>query len=320
MSSKVTPPPARAQATTRAPAPGVAAVIVTYNRADKLVRVLEALDKQTRAPDRIYVIDNASTDNTATLMKERQGDTLRHLRLARNMGGAGGFNAGVKAAFADGFDLMWISDDDAYPEPDALEKLIDGLAEFETATGYKPSFACSAVRWTDGSWCEMNTPGPVWDWPRFYSADMPYFLVRSCSFVSVLIPRWAVRAHGFPIRDYFIWYDDAEYTQRLAKSYPGIFVPDSLVIHDVGVNHGVNYGMVTDDTLWKFRYGARNETSFRRREQGLVGVLAFLYQVRSQMAEGRVPSRLRGSIYKALWEGWRFKPEIEMPRHDINPG
>lgn len=296
--------------------PTVAAVIVTYNRADKLAKVLDALDRQTRKPDRIYVIDNASTDATDVLMEERKSDTVRHLRLAKNLGGAGGFNTGVKAAYADGFDQIWISDDDAYPEPDALKKLIDGLAEFEGATKYKPSFACSAVRWIDGSWCEMNTPNPVWDWPRFYSDDMRYFLVRSCSFVSVLIPRWAIRTHGFPIKDYFIWFDDAEYTLRLSKSYPGIFVPDSLVIHDVGVNQGVNYSLITKESLWKFRYGARNETSYRRREQGLVGVLAFWYQVRKQMAEGRLSPAMRSAIFKAMWTGFWFKPEIEMPRPD----
>lgn len=297
----------------------VAAVVVTYNRAAKLARVLDALEAQTRVPDRIYVVDNASTDDTQALMQARQSETVHHLRLAKNVGGAGGFNTGVKAAYADGFGQIWISDDDAYPEPDALDRLIDALARFERGTGHAPPFACSAVRWTDGSWCEMNTPATVWDWPRFYSDDMRYFLVRSCSFVSVLIPRWAVRAHGFPIRDYFIWYDDAEYTQRLAKSYPGIFVPDSLVIHDVAVNQGVNYGMITDDTLWKFRHGARNETSFRLREQGLAGVAAFVYMVRGQMREGRLPARLRRPVYKAIWEGLRFRPEIEMPRQDIGP-
>ena len=299
--------------------PTVAAVIVTYNRADKLARVLDALAAQTRPPARIYVIDNASTDDTAKLMEGRKSDIIRHLRLAKNVGGAGGFNAGLKAAFADGFDQFWISDDDAYPEPDALEKLMEGLARFEAETGHAPSFACSAVRWTDGSWCEMNTPGTVWDWPRFYRDDMRYFLVRSCSFVSVLVPRWAVRAHGFPIKDYFIWYDDAEYTQRLAKSYPGIFVPDSLVIHDLGQNLGVNYGMITDDTLWKFRHGARNETSFRLREQGVAGVAAFVHMVHGQMKGARLPRHLRRQIYKAIWTGLRFKPDIEMPRQDINP-
>jgi len=88
------------------------------------------------------------------------------------------------------------------------------------------------------------------------------------------------------------------------------------VIHDVAENHGVNYGMITEETLWKFRYGARNETSFRRREQGLAGILAFLHHVRRQMAEARVPAQLRRPIYRAMWEGYRFRPEIETPPHD----
>lgn len=41
----------------------LAAVIVTHNRADKLAKVLQALRSQTRVPDVIYVIDNASTDS-----------------------------------------------------------------------------------------------------------------------------------------------------------------------------------------------------------------------------------------------------------------
>ncbi len=300
------------------PTERLAAVIVTYNRCEKLLKVIDALRSQTRPPDRIYVVDNASSDTTEAEMRSRKGDDLVHLRLQHNIGGAGGFNKGIKAAYSDGFDLIWISDDDAYPNEDAIEKLIDGLTEFADKTGHWPSFACSAVRWIDGSWCEMNTPDTVWDWPRFYSADMRYFLVRSCSFVSALIPRWAIREHGFPIKDYFIWFDDAEYTRRLARSYPGIFVPDSLVIHDVENNQGVNYGLVTDETLWKFKYGARNEASFEMREHGLAGFLSFLYRVRRQMRLNRLPLRLRLPIYGAILRGLWFRPKIEMPARARN--
>ena len=296
----------------------VAAVIVTFNRADKLAKVLDALASQTRPPDKIYVVDNASTDGTRDLLDTRKSDRLVHLRLTKNIGGAGGFNEGMKAAYADGYDLVWISDDDAYPHEDALEKLIDGLANFERISGYRPTYACSAVRWIDGSWCEMNTPDTVWDWPRFYAPDSRYFLVRSCSFVSVLVPRWAIEKHGLPIKDYFIWFDDAEYTRRLARTYPGIFVPDSLVTHDVSLNQGVNYGRISNATIWKYEYGARNETSFRRREYGMVGVLEFVYGVRKQMREAGLPLHLRRRVYKAIWTGIRFKPQIEMPK--VIPG
>jgi GT2 family glycosyltransferase len=293
--------------------PTLAAVIVTYNRGEKLEAVLDALEAQTRLPDQIYVIDNASTDDTAARMANRVSDRIFHMRLPKNIGGAGGFNAGLKAAYGDGMDLIWISDDDAYPAPDAIENLATSLVDFEEKTGAWAPFACSAVYWTDGSWCEMNTPNAVWDWPRHFSDELPYLLVGSCSFVSVLVPRWAVKEHGFPISDYFIWYDDAEYTQRLSRSHPGLFVPASKVKHDLAVNVGVNYSMITEKTLWKYCYGARNETSFRRGQYGIVGILSFAYSVRKQMRTGRVPISLRWRIYSAIGRGVLFRPKIEKP-------
>ncbi len=292
-----------------------AAVIVTFNRCGKLRLVMDALLKQSRMPDRIFVIDNASTDETAEYLQamEQEHALIQHVRLPKNIGGAGGFYEGTKIAYEEGYDYIWLSDDDAYPEPSALELLVHGIRDFQDKYSWRPSFACSAVKWTDRDLCEMNTPTPVWDWPRFYSAETPYFLVGSCSFVSVLVPRWAVQAHGYPIKDYFIWYDDAEYTQRLAQSYPGIYCPESIVIHDVPENKGVNYELVNENNIWKFRYGARNEASYRRRKQGALGVAMFVYGVWKQMRAGNVERRHRIDILRAIWKGVRFTPKIEYP-------
>lgn len=289
------------------------AVVVTFNRSAKLMKVLDALKAQTLPPDSILVVDNASTDDTETLVAAHASDmpNLRYLRLPRNIGGAGGFYEGIKAAYAQGANYLWVSDDDAYPEPDALAKLLSALRSFEARTGWRPGFACSRVEWTDNSLCEMNIPSPVWDWPRFVTPGQAWALVGSCSFVSCLVPRWAVKAHGFPIKDYFIWFDDAEYTRRLARSYPGIFVPESRVIHDTPENKGVNYSLITDKNIWKFKYGARNEASYHRRERGLVGYLAFANRVHTEMKRGKVRGPQRSQIYRALLTGWNFKPSIE---------
>lgn len=294
----------------------IAAVIVTFNRCDKLRRVMDALLQQSVQPDRIFVIDNASTDETEGYLKDLQAQVPRvqHVRLPNNIGGAGGFYEGTKLAYEEGYDYIWLSDDDAYPEPTALETLLTGIRDFEEKFSWRPSFACSNVKWTDLGLCEMNTPTPEWDWPRFYSSKTPYFLVKSCSFVSVLVPRWAVQKHGYPIKDYFIWYDDAEYTQRLSKSYPGVYCPESVVIHDVPENKGVNYELVNDKNVWKFRYGARNEASFRMREQGIVGVAIFVRGVWKQMKLGNVEGRLRREILRSIWKGVWFSPEIEYPK------
>lgn len=291
---------------------GTAAVIVTFNRSAKLMKVLDALAVQTMPPEVILVVDNASTDDTAALLAARaeSDPRLRHIRLPVNAGGAGGFHAGMRVACQMGAAHLWLSDDDAYPRPDALERLHDALARFEQDTGRRPSFACSRVEWIDGSLCEMNCPRPVWDWARFVQPGAGWALVDSCSFVSALVPAWAVRKHGLPIAEYFIWFDDAEFTRRISRSHPGIFVPESVVVHDTPENRGVNYGLVDEASLWKFVYGARNEASFRRREVGLISVLAFAYGARGQMRRHRVPARLRRKIYGAILRGLSFRPKI----------
>lgn len=286
----------------------IAVVIVTFNRSAKLSRVLDQVINQNTELTTIYVIDNASTDDTAQVVSDKKSSLIQYIKLDKNIGGAGGFYEGLKSAYEDEHDYFWVMDDDCYPEPDALNILYQSINTFEEKYTFKPSFACSNVRWVNNDLCEMNTPNPVWDWPRFYSPELPVSLVGSCSFVSVLIPAWAVAKHGYPIKEYFIWYDDAEYTQRIAGSYPGIFCPTSIVIHDTPENKGVNYSLITSSNLWKFKYGARNEASYKFETGGLFSWVSFLRRVKTEMGYGNVSIKHKLAIYKAAISGLRFRP------------
>ena len=289
----------------------VAAVIVTFNRADKLKNVIDALLSQTINLDAIYVVDNASTDNTQELLKTYSGSAVTPVLLPQNVGGAGGFHAGLRLAYEKGHDHIWVSDDDAYPEPDALEVLLKTMHRFDAETQWRTPYACSKVNWIDGTICAMNIPSPVWDWPRWYDKSQPFFLVGSCSFVSVMVARWAIEKHGLPIKDYFIWHDDVEYTMRLSRSYPGLYVPDSIVVHDTPENKGVNFGLITEGNLWKYKFGARNEASRQLRDRGVYGYLAYLYNIRAQMGHGKVARPLRFQIYRSALNALRFRPKID---------
>src|SRR6185312_5740182 len=57
----------------------VAVVIVNWNGGDLLRECLDSLDRQTRRPDRIIVVDNASTDGSLT----RAGLERRRIQLIR---------------------------------------------------------------------------------------------------------------------------------------------------------------------------------------------------------------------------------------------
>jgi rhamnopyranosyl-N-acetylglucosaminyl-diphospho-decaprenol beta-1,3/1,4-galactofuranosyltransferase len=92
----------------------VVAVVVTHDRPLLLRRCLAAIAAQSRRPDLVLVVDNASGAETARILGEFP--EVRVLRQARNLGGAAGYRIGMAAALQAGADWLWVMDDDGRPE------------------------------------------------------------------------------------------------------------------------------------------------------------------------------------------------------------
>ncbi len=291
----------------------VSVVVVTFNRLDWLKKVIQSLEQQTYIVEQVIVIDNCSTDDTAKWLSTfYDNPKFRILHTKTNIGGAGGFTKGIEIAMTSNNDFLWIMDDDCVPEPQALEKLVESWMWFKANTPYTPGFVCSLVKFQDtDDICEMNIPKPIWDWTRYYNKEIPVILVETCSFVSVLIHRDKIKEVGLPYSEYFIWYDDVEYTRRLSRSYPGICVLNSVARHFTPVNRGVNFSDVNDKNLWKFKYGARNEASYRYHHQGFNSWRKFSQRVNLQLQVGKVSLANRAEINKSLLEGMKFNPKIK---------
>ena len=299
----------------------VAAVVVTYNRLDKLKTVLSSLETQTQLPAQLIIVNNAATDGTADYLQEYARSfsladvvQLDIVTLEKNEGGAGGFSAGMRRAYELGADFTWIFDDDGYPEPSALEKLIEGYDSAVSELGPDVPFACSMVKYIDGTISEMNNPIPTWDWGRLKAKGLDLIMVTRCSFVSVLIPRWVMENFGLPYKEYFIWFDDAEYTLRITRACPGVQVLSSVVLHDMGANKGVNFTMINEKNEWKFSYGIRNEASYHLHHEGVAKYLIFCATVCRTMHRGNVAGPLRRKMYRKMLEAWSFNPKIDCPQ------
>ena len=111
----------------------VCGVIVTYNRPELLVRCVAAVVSQTVKPDTILIVDNCSLVPAADVLREFSND-VQIFRSANNLGGAGGFCFGMSEGFRQGFDAVWLMDDDGVPSAPCLEKLIESAAK--TKTGF----------------------------------------------------------------------------------------------------------------------------------------------------------------------------------------
>ncbi|MBL3690136.1 glycosyltransferase family 2 protein [Leucobacter chromiireducens] len=295
----------------------VAAVVVTYNRLGKLPRTLEAVYAQDHRPEWVVVVNNNSSDGTREFLDGLSPDEypgLVVMHLNENLGGAGGFEVGMERGYQLGSDYVWIMDDDCYPDSDALSILLEQRFAASEKLGRPVPFACSLVRFIDGSLCEMNNPITTWDWPRAYLLGLDSLLIVECTFVSVLVPRFALEEQGLPLRDYFIWFDDKEYTKRLTRAFgPGIIALKSEVVHDMGVNAGVNYRQVTKENLWKFEKGARNQASYRFHFEGKFSYISYIRRVLVEMRQGGVEKPVKRRMRQALWSGRKFNPQPRFP-------
>lgn len=207
--------------------PSIIALVVTWNRKELLRRCLSALQAQTVPVTEILVVDNASTDDTQTML-ETDFPLVKIRRLSTNTGGAGGFNEAIRIAQSSEHDFLWLMDDDAWALPDTLEELLKAQSEIEPS----PSFVCSRV--IDDNDESINIPSfvdldPTTSWDRYLAKGrLP---LKTCSFVSVLFERTRSLEAGLPLAHYFLWLDDAEYTLRLSRKSPGWYVSTSLVNH-----------------------------------------------------------------------------------------
>lgn len=293
----------------------IAAVVVTFNRKQMLEQCLAALERSTERPD-VIVIDNASSDGTGEMMIPLANDRdIYYFNTGVNIGGAGGFNYGLRKAYEMGYEYFWLMDDDTIVGEDSLSELLHAA---ETVGGVF-GFLSSQVLWTDGSECEMNKQRLLsgMDVSKKYlpegiaAADM-------ATFVSFFTRRAVIEQVGLPIKEYFIWGDDIEYSLRISDRFSSYVVGKSQVVHKMASNlSGKDYfKMAEPERLERYRYQFRNQVcTYRRRGAKTIIKFLFLTQRRRicRLLRTDNPYKWRISRYfiRGSIEGFFFNPKIE---------
>ena len=213
----------------------VVAVVVTYNRKDLLIECLNAILNQTIKVNKIVLIDNNSTDGTFEVLKQKgylTNEIIYYKKLEKNIGGAGGFYSGFKESEQFNPDWLWIMDDDTIPTNNCLEKLLDAEKNIDEEISYLASSVYGAnsefmnVPTINMQESESGYP----NWYKYLSKGI--VRISQATFVSLLINFKAVDKIGYPMKNYFIWGDDTEYTLRLNKYYgQSYMVGESVAIH-----------------------------------------------------------------------------------------
>lgn len=252
-------------------AESVCALVVTHNRKLLLARCLEALAAQSVPPQRILVVDNASTDGTPEFLREsgwRDRPDLELLRLNENTGGAGGFSEGIRHAHATRAEWIWLMDDDAAPHRDALGSLLAAEPDVKNLYG---SVAVAGSRL---SWPMVGPQGGDQNMVLDVAALRPLHEVLFIPFLGLLLHRTMVDRIGLPHAGFFLAADDVEYSLRARKAGARILlVSASRIEHPAADRYALRLPFKKLWCLrlppWKRYYDTRNRLLVARQHYGL---------------------------------------------------
>ena len=233
------------------------AVVVTYNRKLLLSECVQSLMKQTHQYKKIIIIDNHSSDGTEELFTNEiysNNDKIKYVRLESNFGGARGFYEGIKLALCEDVEWVTLLDDDAIMDYRFLEEVNIGIAhnpEVKAFSGTVITDGIVDINHRRRVINEVTLKQVVVD-PKEYEND--YFIYDIFSFVGCIINMDIIRKIGLPEKDFFIWYDDTEYSFRVRKYSKIVNVNKALIFHKTKlVTNTKKY-----KPAWKDYYGTRN--------------------------------------------------------------
>jgi GT2 family glycosyltransferase len=209
----------------------VSVILVNWNSGNLLEKCLQHLELQKVLPERIFVVDNASTDGSADI--KYASSRVRILKMASNLGFAAANNRALIQCTTEFVALLNV---DAFPEPDWIEQLIKAAVKYPdfTAFGSRQLFY-ENPKVLDGIGDSYHFSGLVWrnrHGQRVRSFDkIDCEIFSPCAAAAMYRRSTLLKIGGFD-EDYFCYVEDVDLGFRLRLSgYRAMYVSDAIVQH-----------------------------------------------------------------------------------------
>ncbi|MET3910365.1 GT2 family glycosyltransferase [Bradyrhizobium sp. S3.3.6] len=275
----------------------VACVIVTYGRREQLVRRTVAAVQASPAVKRVIVVDNGC--NRPVMLDDfATKPPVDVIRLASNLGSAGGFHAGITAAQRledDDLGFVLILDDDNVGEDGFLDRLLAlhtalgatddiGLCALRRHRGIYPTLLAdqNAVAIRANSFLNFHLaslPSKLWRRLARSARRVPenyggFHLrrIETAPYGGLLLPIAAVRKVSPPNKEFVLYSDDHDYSLRLMDAGVAIYLTDVGCINDAEESWdtkpstSARSALVSPDApAWRLYYACRNRILIEKR-------------------------------------------------------
>lgn len=287
----------------------VTCIVLNWNGWKDTVKCLAALQRCTHPQLTIIVVDNGSTDGSASRIR-LQFPGIFLLETEKNLGFAAGNNVGIRYALDHGAEFIWLLNNDTEPAPEALSALLtkaltdDRIGAVASICYYAdaPSTVqvwagCRVNLWLGSARNATEPHNDEW-FDALYGA-------------SLLIRRAALEEVGLLDPGFFFYWEETEFCLRLREhSWRLAAAPDSSVLHKTGASVGTNMSM-------RDRYSTASALRILRLHSTLPALAISLFLA---LRFGHRLLRGEFSRCSGVWEGvrdYRTTPPAEAPADNI---
>jgi GT2 family glycosyltransferase len=273
-------------------------VLLNWNGWKDTVECLSSLQKLEYGNNRTIVVDNGSTNDSVPRIRA-QFPQVEIIEMGKNLGFAGGCNAGIRAALERGAEYVWLLNNDTIVDRFALGALV-GRAEEDTRIG-----AVGAILYY------MDEPSRIQTWGglrvnlwtgRFSflesASSMAHFQYLSGASLLIKVP--AIKNIGLLDDSFFMYGEDADYGFRLRRAGWSLSVAeDARVWHKDAASTG------RKSPKHDFYFNSAAVQFFHRYAR--VPVCPIVVGVGAKLAKRVIQADWRGvaAVLRGLHDGWQ---------------
>ncbi len=305
--------------------PRVLLVILNWNSWEETITATRSAERMNYPNKHILLIDNGSVDGSVARLEPLRSESVDLIARPTNEGFTGGCNLGFEVAVRDGFDYVWLLNNDAVTESDTLASLVRTAEQHPRIGLVSPRIA------------SLQEPSKQLNLGGLYRPEVPAFestkdmakarrwAEQQAKWVmlmgtALLVRVDLIRAIGRLDDALFAYWEDTDYSLRsILAGYENRLDFDSVIYHkekDAGTE-----AMTMKPHYWY--YMARNEIRFwRKHTKARARLKAFWWTYRFNLRNlylVRGNSISRQAILAGLWDGWLgrvgpYTAERRMPK------
>lgn len=279
-------------------------VTVTFNSAAVIDEFMTCLLKQTYVNFYLYVIDNASSDDTIKQIFKYSDPRVIMVRNVSNIGVAEGNNVGIRMALARECDSILLINNDTVFDEHLLSRLSDGLEQHHCDMAVpkilyfdeREKIWCAGGRFSPMHWSAKHCGYRETDDGQFDQTRLVEYSPTCC----MLLKRRTFERIGLMDPHYFVYYDDTDFCHR--ASLAGLrlcYLPSIHLAHKVS-------SLTGKDSDFAIRYNVRNHVYYLLKHfpwWQIVFLPAFQISILAKAIYSTKGRQVFWTKQRAFWEG-----------------